>query len=620
MSKPRLFLCGWVDSGNRPNEERHIVRLATFGDEQNVNVRIEDVAQAFSKDLSPRLEDLLEIAAYLYAADSSAKREGAWTDDAVEPWQRDFRFVIPVKDLSFWQREDVQQLMIAAITFISNDKVSFEFVQASDARPRQGFLEFGRDDRWPFMGVPRVLMFSGGLDSLAGALETASRNENLVLVSHRSVSIMDSRQKSLFSEMKKRLSVPMIRVPVWLNKGKILGRESTQRTRTFLFWALGVLVAESVKADGVRFFENGIVSLNLPIADEVVGARASRTTHPHALHLLGRLGSLITNRDLPVDNPYFFKTKKDIVETLAKVDGQDLIQFTTSCARTGLFRSGTQWHCGVCSQCIDRRIAILAAGQETREAEFDYKTDVFVGPREDGYERNMAINYVRHCVELFSMTREEIAQHFSLEVSRAVRHEERRSEAADQIVSAHKRHAEDVMSMLEEQLRVHAGKLLRGELESSCMLSLVAGQEHRATSWLRFARRIASALQISVPIAFQSEKPKNEQHLQQVCDGILANENPRLVREFPFVRWASSSMKPDWSVEDLRLWLEAKYVRNKRDIGRTEEAIAADVTKYQDADRRALFVIYDPTHAIADNTPLSERIQSREGMFVEFIR
>lgn len=620
MSKPRLFLCGGVDPEKLPDDKRHTVRLATVGDQQNVNVRIEDVAQAFSKDLSPRLEDLLEIAAYVYAADSSAKRDGAWTDDAMEPWQRDFRFVIPVKDLTFWQREDVQRLMTAALTFISNDSVSFEFVQASDDRPRQGFLEFGKDDRWPFMGVPRVLMFSSGLDSLAGALKTASRNENLVLVSHRSVSIMDSRQKSLFLEMKKRLSVPMIRVPVWLNKGKVLGRESTQRTRTFLFWALGVLVAESVKAEGVRFFENGIVSLNLPIADEVVGARASRTTHPHALHLLGQLGSLIVNRNLPVDNPYFFKTKKEIVETIAKVDGQDLIQFTTSCARTGLFRSGTQWHCGVCSQCIDRRIAILAAGQETHEPEFDYKTDVFVGPRQDGYERNMAIDYVRHCVELFSMTPEEIAQRFSLEVTRAVRHEARRSEAADKIVSAHKRHVGDVMSVMEEQLRAHAGKLLRGELEASCMLSLVAGQEHRETSWLRFARRIASALRVSLPIAFQSEKPKNEQHLQQVCDGILANENPKLVREFPFIRWASSSTKPDWSAEDLRLWLEAKYVRKKADIGRTEEAIAADLTKYHDLARRVLFVIYDPTHAIADETALIERIQSREGMFVEFIR
>jgi hypothetical protein len=49
--------------------------------------------------------------------------------------------------------------------------------------------------------------------------------------------------------------------------------------------------AHSVQAGGIRFFENGIMSLNLPVADEAIRARASRTTHPVALQLLKSLSS-----------------------------------------------------------------------------------------------------------------------------------------------------------------------------------------------------------------------------------------------------------------------------------------------------------------------------------------
>lgn len=162
----------------------------------------------------------------------------------------------------------------------------------------------------------------------------------------------------------------MIHIPVWINKEKNLGREHTQRTRSFLYSALGTVVAESVKAAGVRFFENGVVSLNLPVADEVLRARASRTTHPRALELFSRLYRLVTERHFVVDNPYLFKTKAEVVSTIAKRGAGHLIKYTCSCSRV-FFQSKTQWHCGACSQCIDRRIAVFAAGQEENDPKID---------------------------------------------------------------------------------------------------------------------------------------------------------------------------------------------------------------------------------------------------------
>ena len=229
-------------------------------------------------------------------------------------------------------------------------------------------------------------MFSGGLDSLAGALESAQRGERLVLVSHRPVATLDKRQRTLFCELKKMITAPVIRVPVKVNKDQRLGREHTQRTRSLLFTALGAAIASSVKAKGIRFFENGIVSLNFGMAEEVLRARASRTTHPVSLHLLSQLCTLIFEQDFAIDNPYLFMTKTDVVQTAARCGGESLIGYTRSCAHT-MFGSKTQTHCGTCSQCIDRRIAILAAGLEGSDPSYDYVSDVFTGSRTDGAER-----------------------------------------------------------------------------------------------------------------------------------------------------------------------------------------------------------------------------------------
>ena len=152
------------------------------------------------------------------------------------------------------------------------------------------------------------------------------------------------------------------------------------------------------------------------------------------------------------------------------------------------------------------------------------------------------------------------------------------------------------------------------------MLVLVAGREHHESSWKQFSDRIVVLLQTGVPIACSSEKPKNEPHLQQICDGILQAHNSPLVREFPFMRWSSGMTKPDWSAEHLKLWVELKYVREKKDLGQIREAIAADITKYGDNGRRVLFVIYDPNHLILKEEEFAWPILRRPTMSVSFLR
>lgn len=628
MSNPQLFLCGeaLVPENDPLRKDRKVVELRAYsipGKEANVNLRLEDLAKIFEKNLTPRLKDLLEIAAYTFSADCATFRGEGWADRqaTTESWERDFQFVIPVHDLDFWQKDEVQQLLTQILKFLSDDKYVFCFQKASTIQPQQLYFEFDeKKEDWPFYGVDRVLMFSGGLDSLAGALETAKNTGKLVLVSHRAVTTMNKRLRELVDKIRQTYnSAQVLHIPVWVNKDKNLGREPTQRTRSFLFSALGAVVAESIKAGGVSFFENGVVSLNLPVADEVIRARASRTTHPYVLDLFSKLYSLITERKFIVDNPFLFKTKAEVITTISENNGDHLISQTCSCAHQW-YKSKNQWHCGTCSQCIDRRIAIIATNQENNDPEIDYVSDVFTGSRQDGYEKNMAVNYVRHAFELSRMSEEDIATKFNRELTRAVRHFSKRSEVAQRLIETHKRHGDVVTEVVKRKLQEHIGQLIECNLNQSSMLSMVFGQQHRTSSWQFYAERIIKLLSAGIPISCKTKKPDNEPHLQEICDGILRAHDNELVREFPFMRWSSSLTKPDWSFEDLQLWVELKYIRKKLDIRPITEDIAADITKYGDNNRHVLYVVYDPTHLITDESEFAEPIQKRATMMVHFLR
>jgi hypothetical protein len=460
---------------------RHLVELDSIGHNHNVNIRFDDVARKLQQNISPRLMDFLEIASYVFTADCSTQR-GKWTDEkSEEPWGRDLAFIIAVREPEFWATPKVKSLMQEVLRFLSNDSYSFHFVPLEvDRKDQTPYFDFDDQNDWPFYKPDRVLMFSGGLDSLAGIVETAASGTKSVLVSHRPVSTLDARQKKLFGELQEKFPGQLIHIPVWINKDEGFGREPTQRTRSFLFTALGTLVAQSINSAGMRFYENGVLSVNLPIAEEVLRARASRTTHPVALHLLSQLAAAVSERDLPIDNPFLFKTKTEVVQILSKHDATDLIAQTCSCSHL-MFQSGEKRHCGRCSQCIDRRFAVAGAGILSKDPESDYLSDVFIGPRPKQLDQSIAIDYTLHGIELERRSEVEIAGIFNAEISRALRYESKGRESAEKLIAMYQRHGTIVRQVLEEQLRLNAPKLIDRTLEKTSLLALAIGQNYLPT-------------------------------------------------------------------------------------------------------------------------------------------
>ena len=69
-------------------------------------------------------------------------------------------------------------------------------------------------------------------------------------------------------------------------------------------------------------------------------------------------------------------------------------------------------HCGQCSQCIDRRFAILAAGQDQADPEDAYKVDLLLGGREPGPDREMALAFIRSASKIGQMTDVDFFTHY----------------------------------------------------------------------------------------------------------------------------------------------------------------------------------------------------------------
>ena len=129
-----------------------------------------------------------------------------------------------------------------------------------------------------------------------------------------------------------------------------------------------------------------------------------------------------------------------MIEQISVNGFRDLIRDTRSCAHVRTMTTEHP-HCGLCSQCIDRRFAVLAAGLEQDDPIEGYKVDLFTGERPAGPGRELALAYVRSASDITGMTEVDFFSRYG-EASRALRFfEEPASTVARRIHDLHRRHA-----------------------------------------------------------------------------------------------------------------------------------------------------------------------------------
>jgi len=482
MNNERVILCGDADWPAQGQGLEEPVRLQLSGGQQNIELRIQDISKRLAANISKVFLDLLEIATYVYCADQAVTRGGQTDMGVGAKWRRHLRFYIPVRQPNIWNSPAISECLSRTLGFLSDDFYSFTFSKLKSPPPVEKYFE-GLD--YTGLRPQEVVLYSGGLDSLAGAVrEAVIERKRALLVSHRASPKILAKQLALFKDLTIRLGLGdnprPTHVPVWITKHGAWGGEYTQRTRSFLYCALGATLAHLFGLPRIRMYENGIVSLNLPISAQLIGARSSRTTHPQVLQGFGELISLITEMPFQVENPFLWKTRAEVVRFLGETGCADLIKSSVSCSHVREMTT-LHSHCGKCSQCIDRRFAVLASGYGDYEPSEMYKVDLLTGARETLEDRTMLESYIRTASEVARMSEIEFFSHFG-EASRVFSHlEGTADENAAKILDLHKRHAGQICDVIDTAIQNHVKEIREGTLPKSCLLILAISEKYRGS-------------------------------------------------------------------------------------------------------------------------------------------
>jgi hypothetical protein len=430
-------------------------------------------------NIHPVLVDLLEIATYVYCADQATTRGGDTSKDYGARWRRHFQFHIPVREPDLWSSKAVLATLRDTLEFLSDDEYEFTFEKLPEPPPVSQYLDF-RGGEVAGFNAEKVMLFSGGLDSLGGAIQETIAGKAVALVSHRSSPKIDRRQRMLVEDLGRHYSKKPFHVPVWINKDKALGKEFTQRTRSFLYASLAAIVARVFDLWRISFYENGVVSINLPISSQVVGGRATRTTHPRILNGFSSIFTAIFEKSFIVENPFLWMTKAQVVQSIREAGCGDLIKHSVSCTHVWEMTK-LKTHCGVCSQCIDRRFATLSAGcSDNEDPEEMYEVDLLRGERKSGDNRTMLESYVQTAKRVKDMSEATFFSEFG-EVHRVTQQIQGMSvdEAASRILDLYKRHATEVCGVITSGIRGHAQDISDGTLPSSSLLILTLPEEYK---------------------------------------------------------------------------------------------------------------------------------------------
>ena len=343
--------------------------------------------------------ELLVVAGIVYLVDQLVPRSN-FSDN----WTRELSLSIPVEDPQLWS--NVSESLVDALEFLTGDKWQFVF------NSRQAPIYHYRGRRLRTKSLHPALttcLFSGGLDSLVGAIDLLEEQDSpITLVSHYDLgSTAKKAQVNLANRLQQeypwRINLIQVRVGGVSHlhgSQNIFGRvknprskETTFRSRSIIFLALGLYSARQHSAETnvpLLVPENGFISLNPPLTDARLGSCSTKTTHPIFLDkfrgVIEQLGILNEIR-----SPLANKSKGEVLTQSLNIDlVEELVPYSISCAhptrRRGWYRRDVS-HCGYCVPCLFRRASLHQLGIDDGT---NYGFDVWAG--ELGIQEDVAVD------------------------------------------------------------------------------------------------------------------------------------------------------------------------------------------------------------------------------------
>src|SRR5262249_5089498 len=229
----------------------------------------------------------------------------------------------------------------------------------------------------------------------------------------------------------------------------------------------------------------GVVSINLPLCAQQVGAKATRTTHPRVLAGFGRLFTLVLGKSFQVHNPFLWDTKEDVLRRLKKAMCVPLVRDSLSCSHTRQF-TYAEPQCGLCSQCLSRRVAVVGAGLGEHDPTRLYRANPLLGRRDSDANRILAERFVGKACLVETMTElEEFYQEFAGEISQVTRFLGLSNKlGAEKLYDLHSRHSKEVGRVMKTAMEEALELRRTGLLEESCVVNYAFDSGQGRTQFL----------------------------------------------------------------------------------------------------------------------------------------
>lgn len=440
--------------------------------------------------------------------------------------------------------------------------------------------------------------FSGGLDSLAGTLKLLTQTDmNLCLVSHQTHPGMKRTQEALFSDLNNYFKGRLTHYKFICHLSGIHAIEESQRTRSFLYLSIAFAIAKVYSQKEIYVFENGITSLNFQRREDLINARASRTTHPQSMGRLENFLRQVSESDIKIKLPFIWKTKADIIKIIKDSPDPALISSTVSCTKV-YHNLGPHTHCGQCFQCIDRRISSHAVGVEELDYTGLYALDCITKSFTTAEGRTSSIDYIRQAKKFARSNIDNFYNDNLTELANLhgwIPDSKSEMELVEKVWQLCKRHGEEVQKGLLRMRELYDDPY--EELEPECLLRLISNREYLKPEVNRLVDSITKIVKIAIPEMFRINPPIDEPDLNEKIRALLNTHYSDLRSEHPTVSFACARVIPDHLLLKSDLLIESKYIRDGTSPAKVTEGIASDLTKYPPK-CHILFLVLDKGHAI----------------------
>ena len=266
---------------------------------------------------------------------------------------------IPVKKLVFetanrnwWKsiKENLEEIYY----FLTGNSINIEFKEIS-----QITLEYvQKESEYDYLSL-----FSGGLDSLIGALYLDKKDERFILSHTMTSSNMFGKTKVLYNSSEILKNYPFINITTQF-KSKILKPVSPQ-TRTLLFILNSIPICEYFGISEIKIFENIALMINPPIS---IYSIPTKTTRPEVIFALNKIFEKYLSFKLKIDLSFRFYTKAEMIAGFK--EKEEIMKKSYSC----FAYRGKKKMCGICYGCFIRIVSLAA--NSIFESE-NYISDIF---------------------------------------------------------------------------------------------------------------------------------------------------------------------------------------------------------------------------------------------------